>query len=51
MMGESNKFDAKSKPKITQMDDMNEDEEKKGEYFLEGCHVLYQIDEQTGQRL
>lgn len=30
---------------------MNEEETKKGEYFLEGCHVLYQIDDKTGERL
>lgn len=30
---------------------MNDEEQKDGEYFLEGCNVLYQIDESTGDRL
>lgn len=30
---------------------MNEEEQKEGEYFLEGCNVLYQIDEASGDRL
>ncbi len=49
LMGESKKFEEEAKTRT--LDDMNEEEQRDGEYFLEGCNVLYQINEANGERL